>query len=157
MKRVLLLATTTGYQTRMFSDAAEQLGVELIYATDRCDQLADPWRDGAIPVRYHEELQSVDAIVTALKDQPIAGLLVVGDRPTVLAALVARALRLPGHSPDAARAARDKRAARSRFRAAGMLGPACSTVSTADDPGRCSPAFRSRWSSSRQRCLAVAA
>ncbi len=75
MKRVLLLATTTGYQTRMFSDAAEQLGVELIYATDRCDQLADPWRDGAIPVRYHEELQSVDAIVTALKDQPIDGLL----------------------------------------------------------------------------------
>ncbi len=135
MKRVLLLATTTGYQTRMFSDAAEQLGVELIYATDRCDQLADPWRDGAIPVRYHEELQSVDAIVTALKDRPIDGLLVVGDRPTVLAALVARALRLPGHSPDAARAARDKRAARSRFRAAGMLGPACSTVSTADDPG----------------------
>jgi biotin carboxylase len=134
VKRVLLFATTTGYQTRMFSDAAEQLGVELIYATDRCDQLADPWRDGAIPVRYHEELQSVDAIVTALKDQPVDGLLVVGDRPTVLAALVARALRLPGHSPEAARAARDKRAARARFLAAGMLGPSCFTVSTADDP-----------------------
>jgi biotin carboxylase len=134
LKRVLLLATTTGYQTRMFSDAAEQLGVELIYATDRCDQLADPWRDGAIPVRYHEELQSVDAILTALGNRPVDGLVVVGDRPTVLAALVARALRLPGHSPDAARAARDKRAARARFRAAGMLGPSCSTVSTADDP-----------------------
>jgi biotin carboxylase len=134
LKRVLLLATTTGYQTRMFSDAAEQLGVELIYATDRCDQLADPWRDGAIPVRFHEELQSVDAILTALGNRPVDGLVVVGDRPTVLAALVARALRLPGHSPDAARAARDKCAARARFRAAGMLGPSCSTVSTADDP-----------------------
>jgi biotin carboxylase len=134
MKRVLLLATTTGYQTRMFSDAAEQLGVELIYATDRCDLLADPWRDGAIPVRYHEELQSVDAIVTALKNRPLNGLLVVGDRPTVLAALVARALRLPGNSPDAARAARDKRVARDRFRAAGMLGPSCFTVATSTDP-----------------------
>jgi biotin carboxylase len=134
VKRVLLLATTTGYQTRMFADAAERLGVELIYATDRCDQLADPWRDGAIPVRYHEELQSLDAIVTAVKERPVDGLLVVGDRPTVLAALVARALRLPGNSPDAARAARDKRAARDRFRAAGMLGPSCFTVATSTDP-----------------------
>ena len=53
--RVLLLATTTGYQTRMFAEAAATLGVELIYATDRCDQLDDPWRDGAIAVRFHEE------------------------------------------------------------------------------------------------------
>ncbi len=118
----------------MFADAAEQLGVELIYATDRCDQLADPWRDGAIPVRYHEELQSVDAIVSALEDRPIDGLKVVGDRPTVLAALVARALRLPGNPPDAARAARDKHAARDRFRAAGMLGPSCLTVASPTDP-----------------------
>ena len=44
----LLLATTTGYQTRMFAEAAARLGVELVYATDRCDQLDDPWRDGAI-------------------------------------------------------------------------------------------------------------
>ena len=36
MPRVLLLATTTGYQTRAFGEAAERLGVDLVYATDRC-------------------------------------------------------------------------------------------------------------------------
>ena len=86
MKRVLLLATTTGYQTRMFADAAERLGVELIYATDRCDQLDDPWRDAAIAVRFHEETRSLAALVSALKDRPVAGIVVVGDSPTVLAA-----------------------------------------------------------------------
>ena len=53
--RVLLLSTTTGYQLRSFNDAAEQLGIELVFATDRCQQLDDPWRDRAIAVRFHEE------------------------------------------------------------------------------------------------------
>ena len=45
MRRVLLLATTTGYQTRAFGEAAERLGVELVFATDRCHMIDDPWRD----------------------------------------------------------------------------------------------------------------
>ena len=117
----------------MFADAAMQLGVEIVYATDRCDQLDDPWGDGAIAVRYHEESRSWYAIVTALENRPIDGLLVVGDRPTVLAAFVARALRLPGHPPKAAEAARDKRTARARFRAAGMLSPTSFTVPASTD------------------------
>ena len=48
MSRVLLLATTTGYQTRAFGEAAARLGVELVFATDRCHALDDPWRDAGI-------------------------------------------------------------------------------------------------------------
>src|SRR5436309_389570 len=33
MTRVLILATTTGYQTRAFGDAASRLGEELVFAT----------------------------------------------------------------------------------------------------------------------------
>ncbi|MDP2053140.1 MAG: carboxylate--amine ligase, partial [Acidobacteriota bacterium] len=84
--RILLLATTTGYQTRMFAEAAAALDIELVYATDRCDHLDDPWRDGAIPVRFHEEWRSVDAILKALDQRPVSGVVVVGDRPSVLAA-----------------------------------------------------------------------
>ena len=84
--RVLLLATTTGYQTRMFADAAARLGVELLYATDRCDHLEDPWRDGAIAVRFHEEWRSVDAVMKVAEQKPVRGIVAVGDRPTVLAA-----------------------------------------------------------------------
>ena len=133
-KRVLLLATTTGYQTRMFAAAAERHGVELIYATDRCDQLEDPWGDRAIPVRFHEEGKSVDALLKAIEPQPIDGILAVGDRPTVMAAQLAALLSLPGHPPEAAVAARDKRLAREKFKIAGLLVPSSFAVPIGTDP-----------------------
>jgi biotin carboxylase len=122
-RRVLLLATTTGYQTRMFADAAERRGIELVYATDRCDQLDDPWQDRAIPVRFHEEWRSVDGLLKALEPQPVRGVIAVGDRPTVMASQVAWLLSLPCHPPEAAAAARDKRIAREKFKAAGLPVP----------------------------------
>ena len=64
---VLLLATTTGYQTRAFGEAAERLGVRLVFATDRCDRLDDPWRDGAIPIRFHDKPSSVEAVVASCR------------------------------------------------------------------------------------------
>lgn len=134
MNRVLLLATTTGYQTRMFADAAERHGVELVYATDRCDQLEDPWGDHAIPVRFHEEWKSVDTLLKALESHPVNGILAVGDRPTVMAAQVARLLNLPGHPPEAAVAARDKRLTREKFKSAGLLVPTSFAVPMGIDP-----------------------
>jgi hypothetical protein len=62
MPRVLLLATTTGYQTRAFGEAAERLGVDLVFATDRCDVLEDPWQDRAVPIRFSDESASARAI-----------------------------------------------------------------------------------------------
>src|SRR5262245_44208562 len=91
MPRVLLFATTTGYQTRMFGEAADRLGVELVFATDRCDQLDDPWQDSAIPIRFHDDDASLAKILAAARDQPLDGMLVVGDRPGVIAALAAEA------------------------------------------------------------------
>ena len=132
-RRVLLLATTTGYQTRMFAEAAAALGVEIVYATDRCDHLEDPWRDGAIPVRFHLEWRSVGVVLKALEARPVSGVLVVGDRPSVLAAHVARQLGLPGHPPEAATAARDKRLSRERLKAAGLPVPEFFAVPAAID------------------------
>ena len=133
MKRVLLLATTTGYQTRMFADAASKLGVELLYATDRCDQLDDPWSGGAIPVRYHEEWRSVDSVLKTVDARPVNAVLAVGDRPTVMAAYLSRLLGLPGHPPEAAAAARDKRLCREKLKAAGLPTPSFITVPIAAD------------------------
>ena len=127
-KRVLLLATTTGYQTRMFAEAASRLGADIIYATDRCDQLDDPWRDDAIPVRFHEEWRSVDAVLKAVDSRPVNAVLAVGDRPTVMAAYLARLLGLAGHPPEAAAAARDKRLSREKLKAAGLPTPSYLTV-----------------------------
>jgi biotin carboxylase len=136
MKRVLLLAATTGYQTRMFAEAARRLGVELVFATDRCDQIADPWRDGAIAIRFHQELAAVDTIVSEAARRPLDGILAVGDRPTVIAAGAARRLGLPGHAPAAAAAARDKRLTRESLRAASLPVPWFHVVPLATDPTR---------------------
>jgi hypothetical protein len=131
--RILLFATTTGYQTRAFGEAAERLGVELVFATDRCDQIDDPWQDGAIPIRFHEEDRSVATVVAAARTRPIDGLLVVGDRPTVIAARVAQALGLPGHPPEGAGAARHKQKTRERLRDAALPSPWFRPASIGDD------------------------
>ena len=135
MKQVLLLATTTGYQIRSFGEAADALGVRLIFASDRCDQLEDPWWDRAIPVRFHEERASVEAITAACAQRPPDAVVAVGDRPTVLAAHLSVAFGLPGNSPTAAAAARNKLAARSVFHAAGLPSPDFRAVSLQDSPG----------------------
>jgi biotin carboxylase len=122
-RRVLLVAATTGYQTRMFGEAAERAGVRLVFATDRCDRLEDPWWDQAIPVRFHNEAASVRAIVDRVGVARPAGVLAVGDRPTVLAARAAEALGLRGHPPDAAYASRNKLACRLALQRAGLPVP----------------------------------
>ena len=142
MKRVLLIATTTGYQIRSFGEAAESLGVRLTFASDRCDQLDDPWWDQAIPVRFHEEARSTAAVQTACADAPIDGIIAVGDRPAVLAARIARALGLPGHPPDAAAISRNKLATREAFQSAGLPTPAFFATPIDVDPASLAPHLR---------------
>jgi biotin carboxylase len=122
-RRVLLVATTTGYQTRAFGDAAERLGVELVFATDRCHMLEDPWLDSAIPVRFHDLAGSVAMVMEAARERPFEGVVAVGDRPALLAAHLQQALGLAGHPPEGAAGARNKRRTRERLRAAGLLVP----------------------------------
>jgi hypothetical protein len=123
--RVLLLSTTTGYQLRAFDDAAGKLGVELAFATDRCESLDDPWRDHAIPVKFHdaEQVRSLGAIARAARAAPIDGVIAVGDRPVVLAALAAEQLSVPGNPPSAARVSSSKLLTRDALDRAGLPVP----------------------------------
>lgn len=121
--RVLLLSTTTGYQLQSFREAADRAGVEIVLASDRCQHLQDPWRDGAVPVRFYDDEGSLAAIGRAVERRPVQGVLSLGDRPTVLAAHVAAALHVPGNPVAAARAARSKRAMRQAFAAARLKVP----------------------------------
>ncbi len=134
MSRVLLLATTTGYQTRAFGEAAERLGVDLVFATDRCHMIEDPWRDQAIAIRFHDEEASVAGILDAAGSRPLDGILVVGDRPTVIGARVAHALGIPWHPPEGAAIARNKQRTRERFQAAGLTVPWFVATTTGADP-----------------------
>jgi biotin carboxylase len=119
MSRILLVAATTGYQTRSFAAAAQRLGIDLVLATDRCHVLEDPWRDHAIAVRFEEP----ESAVESLQDLAIHGVVAVADRPTLLAAFAARHLRLPYHSPEAVARCRNKHVMRNVFEAAGLPVP----------------------------------
>jgi len=134
MKRVLLLATTTGYQIRSFGEVADKLGVQVVFATNRCHQLDDPWSDHAVPVRFWDEEHSVRSIVSSCAAAPVHGIVVVGDQPTILGARVAEALGLPGNPPNAVRASRNKLASRRAFRHAGLLTPTFADVPVTSDP-----------------------
>jgi biotin carboxylase len=121
--RVLILSTTTGYQLRSFGAAADALGIELMFGTDRCHAIDDPWQDRAVPVRFEDVRGSVAAVVKAAAARPIGGLVAVGDRPVVVAAHVASALGIPWHSADGAAASANKRMSRERLAAAGLVAP----------------------------------
>jgi hypothetical protein len=122
-RRVLIIATTTGYQTRAFGEAAERLGVQLVFATDRCHVLDDPWLDSAIPVRFHDIHGSVGRVLEAASERPFDGVTAVGDRPALLASHVQQALGLPGHPAEAAAIGRNKVLLRERLRGAGLRVP----------------------------------
>src|ERR1700737_3959560 len=110
-KRLLILASKLGYQTQGFAEAARNLGVEVIFATDRCHQLDDPWRDQAIPVHFEQPQQAALEIVNAIRtanQAPPDAVLALGDRPTVAAAWAAKAWALDRNSPAVVEACRSK-------------------------------------------------
>src|SRR5262245_61580169 len=123
MRRVLILSTTTGYQLRSFGDAAARSGIDLMFATDRCHQLDDPWRDRAVAVRFHEEGSSVRAVVEAAAARRIDGVIAVGDRPVVLAARIAEELCIAGNTVTAATASVNKLLSRRRLADFGLPVP----------------------------------
>jgi biotin carboxylase len=134
MRRVLLLATTTGYQTRAFGDAAERLGVDLVFATDRCNVLEDPWQDAAMAIRFHHESASIEAIARAAIEKPIDGVLAVGDRPSLIAAATCEVLNLAWHPVAGVTVARSKLRTRERLREAGLLVPWFRSIDLSGDP-----------------------
>jgi biotin carboxylase len=131
MPRILIVAATTGYQTRMFADAARRLGFEAVLATDRCHVLEDPWGDRAIPVRFDEPYAAAEAIAQA---GPFDGIIAVADRPTLVAALAAEKLGVRYNSPASVEAAHNKFLARQRFEAAALPVPGFFRVPIGEDP-----------------------
>jgi predicted ATP-grasp superfamily ATP-dependent carboligase len=134
-KRALVFASKLGYQTRSLDESARKLGVDLVFATDRCHQLNDPWGDRAIAVHFEAPDAAAYAVLEAVRGgDPIDGILVFGDRPAVAAAYVARGLGLAYNHPAAVEACRSKSRMREVFRDAGLPGPWFRTVSLQPTP-----------------------
>jgi hypothetical protein len=122
-KRILLFATKLGYQTRSFQAAAEKLGVEIAYVTDRCHQLDDPWNDQALAVHFEVPEGAAGQVLESQRGLAVSGVLVLGDRPTMAAANVARGLGLAHNHPASVEACRSKVRMREVLRDAGVPVP----------------------------------
>src|SRR5574341_2253389 len=133
-KRVLLLTTTTGYQTRAFVEAAERMGLEVAFGSDRCHVLDDPWQDGALALHFEDATGSAWTVVEYARSHPVAAIVALGDRPTPTAARACRALGLAHHPPEATDLCRDKYRSRERLRDAGLRVPAFSRFPLTADP-----------------------
>ncbi|HEY2821078.1 MAG TPA: ATP-grasp domain-containing protein [Candidatus Acidoferrum sp.] len=129
-KKLLLFAAKLGYQTRSLDEAAQRLGVDVIFVTDRCHQLDDPWGDRAIAVHFESPEVAAYSVMEAVRKlgpngeaAAIDGILAFGDRPAVTAAYVARGLGIAYNHPAAVEACRSKLRMREVFRDAGLRGP----------------------------------
>lgn len=129
-KKLLLFAAKLGYQTRSIDEAAQRLGVDVIFVTDRCHQLDDPWGDRAIAVHFETPEVAAYSVMEAVRKlgpdgeaATIDGILAFGDRPAVTASYVARGLGIAYNHPAAVEACRSKLRMREVFRDAGMRGP----------------------------------
>src|ERR1700733_2404395 len=129
-KKLLLFAAKLGYQTRSLDEAAQRLAVDVIFVTDRCHQLDDPWGDRAIAVQFESPEVAAYSVMEAVRrlgpnGEPatIDGILAFGDRPAVTAAYVARGLGVAYNHPAAVEACRSKLRMREVFRDAGLRGP----------------------------------
>ncbi len=122
-KRLLLFTAKLGYQTRSFEDAARKLGVQLVYVTDRCHQLEDPWGDQAIAVHFETPEVAAYTVMEALRGQDVSGILALGDRPAAAAAYAARGLGVRYNHPAAVEACRSKLRMKEVFRDAGLSVP----------------------------------
>jgi hypothetical protein len=122
-KRLLLFTAKLGYQTRSFEEAALKLGVQLVYVTDRCHQLEDPWGDRAIAVHFENPEVATYTVMEAVRGENVDGILALGDRPAAAAAYAARGLGLRYNHPAAVEACRNKLRMREVFRDTGLRVP----------------------------------
>ena len=129
-KHLLLFAAATGYQIRVFAEAAERLGVDVTLVADHCDRMEALWGHRAIAVRFDR----MTAAVESLRGERADGVAAVGDLPAVLAAETAESLGVRFHPAAAARACHDKYLARQLYQAAGMLLPRFFRAGLDEDP-----------------------
>jgi biotin carboxylase len=138
-RRVLILASKLGYQTRGFADAAEKLGVSVSFGTDRCHQLENPWGDDALALHFENPPEAAQEIARAfgagaVGANAIDAVIALGDRPTVTASYAAEALGIAGNSPAAVEICRSKLRQRETLRAAGVRVPDFFSFALSDSP-----------------------
>jgi biotin carboxylase len=133
-RSILLFAAKLGYQTRSFDAAARRLGVRLVFVTDRCHELSNPWGDDALAVRFDAPEHAAGRAIQEFRKRQFDGVIALGDRPTIAAAYTARGLGLAANHPVAVEACHNKLRMREVFREAGLPSPWFRAVALSPEP-----------------------
>jgi biotin carboxylase len=132
--RVLLLVPTTSYRADDFLEAAGRLDVALTVATEQPSTLTRHRPDALLPLDFGSPESAVRQVREWCREYPVHAVVGVDDGTVLAAAALAEALGLPGNSPAAVAAARDKHAMRQALAEAGMRSPWFRLFTVADEP-----------------------
>lgn len=135
-KRLLILASKLGYQTRGFADAAEKLGVAVKFGTDRCHQLDDPWGDEALALHFERPRQAAELIARHFHGETPDAIVALGDRATPAAAYAAKEFGIEGNSSESVEACRNKLQQRRTLAAVGVRVPEFFAFASSQDLSR---------------------
>src|SRR5262252_2977370 len=133
-RSVLLFASKLGYQTRSFDAAARRLGVRLVFVTDRCHELSNPWGDDAFAVRFDAPEHAAGRALQEFRKRHFDGVIALGDRPTIAAAYTARGLGISTNHPVAVEACHNKLRMREVFSGAGLPTPWFRSIPLSPEP-----------------------
>ena len=133
MPRLCLVLPATSYRGADFVDAAADLGVDLIVATEGSLPLS-PGVAGVITIDCSDPHRAAGTIIAAVEEDSLDAVLGVDDSGVVVAAMAAEALGLPHNPVGAVAATRDKAVMRGLLLAAGVPQPRFRLLGADQDP-----------------------
>jgi len=132
MPRILALLPSNTYRARDLLIVARDLGVELIVATARQQALEPQTDDTTVTISFDGSPEAIRIARELHGRRPLDAVVGLDDETTWCAAVLARALGLPGNPPQAVAATRSKLTMRRQLAAAGIRGPEFAAVAFAD-------------------------
>ena len=125
--RVLLIAPPGSYRVHAYLEAARDLGIEMLVASEGEHSLVPGIGDG-LRVDFADPDAVIEQVVSAHRDRPVSGVVATDDGTVEIANRAAAALGLAHNAPSAARIARRKDLSRAALAEAGLPVPAARRV-----------------------------
>ena len=125
--RVLLITPPGSYRIHAYLEAARDLGLEMLVASEG-EHCLVPGPTGGLRVDLADTGAVVERVLAAHRDRPIAAVVATDDGAVEIANRAAAALGLAHNAPSAARTTRRKDLARAALAAAGLPAPVARQV-----------------------------
>ena len=105
--RVLVIAPHGSYRTAPFINAANNLNVDVLIASQGEHSIVSEYVQG-LHVDFQNESKAIDIILSEAEKRPFSGIIGTDDTTTELAACIATKLNLPHNDPEAVKIAQRK-------------------------------------------------